>query len=55
MVTTSPGLTDRSMPLKHLERAKALAQALDADERLIGLCGGRVPVVAVSRDDSPSS
>ena len=40
--------------LEHLERTEALAQALDADERLIDLCGGRnAGNGGICHDDSP--
>ena len=54
MVTTSPGIDGQVDALEHLERAEALTQALDADERLIGLCGGRnAGSGGICHDDSP--
>ena len=40
--------------LEYLERAEALAQALDADERLFSLCGGHsAGGSGICHDDSP--
>ena len=48
------GVNGQVDALEHLERAEALAQALDADERLIGLCGGRnAGSGGICHDDSP--
>ena len=48
------GIDGQVDALEYLERAEALAQALDADERLIGLCGGRnAGNGGICHDDSP--
>ena len=48
------GVNGQVDALEYLERAEALAQALDADERLIGLCGGRnAGSGGICHDDSP--
>ena len=48
------GVNGQVNALEHLERAEALAQALDADERLIDLCGGRnAGNGGICHDDSP--
>ena len=48
------GVNGQVDALEYLERAEALAQALNADERLIGLCGGRnAGSGGICHDDSP--